>query len=296
MRFARFVMMATLLLVALGAVPARPPAVQAQGTLSLYLSFSPTSLYFGSVVVGASSSPLQVTVRNISGADLRLGRLTVSGPFKLRARDCHNKTLAPDQTCAFTVILAPENSGYLSGYVSVPHDRSSTPDTVPLSGYGIPGTNILLYPNFDPPVPKPLPWRSSPVPFTAHYVWDCAISISPFCSIRLQGSPWDYEQSISQAIWRNGKIGDRYLFRLSSRANQIPPGGKYRVEVELRDPAFEQVLDSAWVDFRDGTHDFERVTGHIRARMYYGWIVFRIVFQKSSGTAWFDNAELIPLP
>jgi len=295
MRFARSVMI-VLLLAALGAPAAQPSVVHAQSTLSAYLSFSPTSLYFGSIIVGTTSLPLQVIMKNISGSDIRLGRLTVSGPFRLRARECHHTTLAPNQSCRFTVIFAPESATYQTGYVSIPHDASSSPESFPLSGYGIPGTNILLHPNFDPPIPKPLPWRSSPVRFTLDYIWDCAISVSPFCSVRFQGSPWNYEQAISQAIWRNGKIGDRYLFRLSSRAYQIPPGGEYKVEVELRDPSFEQVLASAAVSFNDGTHDFERVTGQIKATMYYGWIVFRIVFQKPSGVAWFDNAELIPIP
>ena len=34
----------------------------------------------------------------------------------------------------------------------------------------------------------------------------------------------------------------------------------------------------------------------ITATEEYSWVIFRFTLQKPSGTAWFDNAELIKLP
>jgi hypothetical protein len=67
------------------------------------------------------------------------------------------------------------------------------------------------------------------------------------------------------------------------------------VEVQLLN-MYNRVVGIKTFNFTDGSHEFETVTGIITARAQYSWIVFRFVLQKDSGTAWFDNAQLIDIP
>ena len=94
---------------------------------------------------------------------------------------------------------------------------------------------------------------------------------------------------------RDGRIGDKYVFLLSSRAKNIPAGGQYEVEVILLN-MYNQVGGSKSINFTDGTHDFKTVAGTIIAHAQYSYIVFQFSLQKDSGTAWFDNARLISTP
>lgn len=291
MRKIHSLLIAALLLMAIGAFKFTVP-VQA---LSGALSFTPTYLYFGNQVVGTTSTNLSVTVKNISGANLQLGKLTITGDFILKSTDCRWKLLAPNATCVFSVQFAPTSAAYKTGIVTVSNDVSATADTVSLSGYGITGTNLLLSPNFDFPFTKPVPWEDGPFFLAIPDTLDCSVSVSPLCSVKLVGSPQNFNRIISQARPRNGLIGDRYLFRLSSKARNIPADGIYRVEVILMN-MYNRVVGTKSVDFTVGTHNFESATGTIRANAQYTWVVFRFSFQKTSGIAWFDNAQLIPLP
>jgi hypothetical protein len=59
---------------------------------------------------------------------------------------------------------------------------------------------------------------------------------------------------------------------------------------------YNQIIGSKSINFTNGTHGFETVTGMITAHGQFTWIVFRFTFQKTSGTAWFDNAQVINVP
>lgn len=291
MRKIHSLLIAALLVTAMGAFQFITPARALSGALS----FTPTYLYFGNQTVGSTSAAQSVTVKNISGANLQLGKLTITGDFILKSTDCRWKLLAPNATCVFSVRFAPTTAGYKTGTVTVSNDVSATADTVSLSGYGITGTNLLLSPNFDFPFTKPVPWDDGPFMLSIPDTLDCSVSVSPMCSVKLVGSPLNFNRIIFQARPRNGLIGDKYLFRLSSRAKGIPTGGRYRVEVVLMN-MYNVVVGTEVVNFNIGTHDFETATGTIRANAQYTWVVFRFSFQKTSGIAWFDNAQLIVLP
>ena len=262
------------------------------------LSASPSSLNFGNIIAGTTSPPQTVTVKNLGSSNVTLGTLyktiAIRSEFVLRAVNCNGKTLAPTQSCTFTVAFAPKTTGYKTGSVVIPSDDPVSPNTITITGTGIAGTNLLLAPNFELPIKKPLPWKVKPNAFTLFSALDCSISLSPMCSIRLSGNP-NYAKSIAQSIYHMGLIGDSYLFRLSSRAMDIPAGGQYKVEVQLLN-MYNRVVGSKSLSFTNGTHDFETVSTTITARAQYSWIVFFFTLEKTGGMAWFDNAQLIDIP
>lgn len=298
MRQFRIVTIAALLALIVGTVQ----SVNMAGAMNRQtITTSPTYLYFGNVILGTTSLTQTVTIRNTGGTDVTLGTLTVTTAsglreYILRNVDCNGQTLIPNQTCTFTVAFRPTSVGYKTGTVNIPNSESATPMTISLTGYGITGTNLLRSPNFELPLPKPpLPWRSDPPSIPLNYALDCSVSFSLYCSVRLTGSNNLYLQSLTQAIGRIGIPGDRYLFRLSSKAQDVPFGGQYKVEVQLWN-MYNKVVGARVINFTPGTHEFQTATGIITARTQYSWVVFRFVYKNPSGTAWFDSAQLIYLP
>jgi len=162
-----------------------------------------------------------------------------------------------------------------------------------LTGYGI-GTNLLLFPNFDPPLIKPFPWMDGHKVLSTTDM-DCSVWFSPMCSVRLNGGSDNITRTISQAVARIGAPGDRFAFLITSKALDIPAAGLYSVEVVFWN-AYNQVVGSRTLNFKTGTHDWQTVVGMIRAPANYAWVVFRFKLQKTSGTAWFDNAILVKIP
>ncbi|RJP55016.1 MAG: choice-of-anchor D domain-containing protein [Anaerolineaceae bacterium] len=299
MRQFRILTVATLIALALGTFQSAAPA----GAMNrLTVTTTPTYLYFGNVIVGITSPTQTITIRNTGSTDVTLGMITVTTTtatkeFVLKDVKCINgQILAPNDACSLAVSFKPSSLGYKSGSVNILNSESATPTVVSLSGYGIAGTNLLLAPNFDLPFTKPIPWKGDPketlyLPKSV----DCSISVSPLCSVRLRGTSLNYAQSFWQSIGRAGAIGDRYLFRLSSRARGIPAGGQYKVEVLLMN-MYNRVVGTKVINFANGTHGFQTVTGSITAKAQYSWVIFRFTLQKPSGTAWFDNAQLIYIP
>ena len=285
-------LIAAILISALGALQSPLPAQAATSTLS----FTPASLFFSSQIVGTRSSAVNITIKNTSAAaNVTLGHLTISGEFRLRLGTCTTGlVLLPAQTCIFSVVFAPLAIAYRTGTVSIPSDATNPLYTVSLSGYGT-GTNLLKSPGFDLPLTKPIPWKEGPNVPSVQDLLDCSIWVSPMCSVRMQGRTSPILQTLSQAVARVGAVNDKFSFLLTSKSKSIPIGGIYRVEVELLN-TYNQVVGSKTVNFNTGTHGWQTAAGTIIASKQYTWVVFRITLQETSGIAWFDNAILVKIP
>jgi hypothetical protein len=100
------------------------------------LQVSPLELTFGSVLVGAMSSPLTVTVSDPGGASLAGLTLQASGDFSLANNTCP-ATLASGASCTTQVIFAPSIGGARSGALNISSTSPGTqPITLQLSGTG----------------------------------------------------------------------------------------------------------------------------------------------------------------
>jgi hypothetical protein len=104
---------------------------------------SPTSMTFGTVAVGSTSTLQNVTVRNDGTADLILGTIALGGAnadqFKQAAAQdlCSGVTLAPTQTCTVGVKFKPTSTGSKSAtLVILSNDANEASVTVTLSGTG----------------------------------------------------------------------------------------------------------------------------------------------------------------
>ena len=99
------------------------------------LSSSPTSLDFGSVIVGKNSS-LSETVTNTGGSSVTISQVAASSGFTLSGITAP-LTLSSGQSANFNVSFNPSSAGSASGNVTLTSNASNPTLTIPLSGTGV---------------------------------------------------------------------------------------------------------------------------------------------------------------
>jgi len=96
-------------------------------------------LSFGTVNVGASSDPQDVTVTNNGNATLTFSSIGASGNFNLEGPDttCTSATqLAPGQSCVLGVVFAPLSGGEIPGNVTLLDNSGGGTQMITLFGVG----------------------------------------------------------------------------------------------------------------------------------------------------------------
>ncbi len=110
---------------------------------STQVTFTPSSLAFGTVNVGGSSSPQTVTVMYNGYGSLPWGVLAPSADFSVPSNTCVG-TLGSGSTCSFTVVYSPTVDGPRTGYISLPDAYHTSTHIVLLtgSGHGTPSVGV----------------------------------------------------------------------------------------------------------------------------------------------------------
>jgi hypothetical protein len=99
------------------------------------LSANPTSLSFGSVQVGNSSSKSE-TVTNTGGSTVTISQANVPVAVFSVSGLTLPTTLSSNQSVTFTVTFAPTGAGSANGTVSIVSNASNSPLSIALSGTG----------------------------------------------------------------------------------------------------------------------------------------------------------------
>jgi hypothetical protein len=103
----------------------------------------PTALTWGTVVVGETSSAKMVTVTNTGTATLDISSIATSGDFaKATSTKPCGSTLAVGKSCVIKVTFTPTQVGVRSGNLTITDNASNSPQTVPLSGTGVPQATL----------------------------------------------------------------------------------------------------------------------------------------------------------
>jgi hypothetical protein len=108
------------------------------------VNLEPHRLDFGTQVVGGSTGPRQVKLRNEGSVALHISSIRISGTnptdFNLTSSNapCPTGTapLAPGMDCALVADFAPQSRGAKSASITIVDDAADSPETVPLSGTG----------------------------------------------------------------------------------------------------------------------------------------------------------------
>ena len=100
---------------------------------------NPTSLSFGSVNVGSTSSTQNTTVTNSSGSSVTISSITITGTnagdFLIASKSC-GSSLANAASCGVSIQFKPTATGTRSATLTISDSATNSPQTVALSGTG----------------------------------------------------------------------------------------------------------------------------------------------------------------
>jgi len=120
--------------------PSSPTTVNLTGA-GLALKFSPGAyLSFGNVSIPKSSTPLTLTVTNVSSVTVNFSNIGVGGTnpgdFAIQTNTC-GAALGAGSNCAVTVTFTPQAAGARSANLTFTDDAFLSPQVVPLAGQGV---------------------------------------------------------------------------------------------------------------------------------------------------------------
>ena len=98
------------------------------------VSLSTSSISFGDIALGASSSAQSITITNAGNAALSVASIAVSGDFS-QTNNC-GTTLAINATCQVAVAFTPTATGQRTGTLTITDNASGSPQAVTLTGNG----------------------------------------------------------------------------------------------------------------------------------------------------------------
>ena len=114
-----------------------PQKVPLMGTGTV-VQLSPTSLNFGSIKVGQTSSPKTITLKNLGTTTLSITSIAItgtnSGDFK-QTNTCGG-SVGAGGSCSISVTFTPSATGSRTASVSVTDNGGGSPQTAALSGTG----------------------------------------------------------------------------------------------------------------------------------------------------------------
>src|SRR5579875_1842372 len=133
------------------------------------LTANPTSLSFGSVTVGQSST-LSVAVTNTGTATATISSAAVTGAGMSLASNtpAFPLSVAAGQSVSFGVVFAPQASGSITGSLTIASDATNASLSVGLSGTGAKQHSVALT------------WQASASPVNGYNVYRSQVSGGPY--------------------------------------------------------------------------------------------------------------------
>ncbi len=111
-----------------------PQSATMTGTGVLAAKLSANALAFGTVPVGTTSAPQNVTLKNNQAISLNVSSITATGDFS-QTNNCASP-LAAGASCTIAVIFTPTAATSRTGVLFVADDANNSPQTATLSGTG----------------------------------------------------------------------------------------------------------------------------------------------------------------
>lgn len=257
------------------------------------VGLSVTSLTFPPTFVNTTSASKLVKITNIGTGTLILNQILTSGDFIVHSNKCNYARLPALGYCTFKVAFSPYSPGTQNGEVIIKSNAKPSVKKILLTGSTKPGTQLLKNGNFDNGA-FPRAWIVSAEPSTLVRLPDCTTFRTPFCSAKFTGSIKHPLLSAMQVVTRTGSAGDSFQIGLSSLASKVALGGEYKVVVGFYGST--GIVGTTTLRFSNGTHNYQTLSAVYVAPAPYNRILYNIIYQKTTGTAWFDDAMLILLP
>ncbi|HKV82745.1 MAG TPA: SBBP repeat-containing protein [Candidatus Sulfotelmatobacter sp.] len=99
------------------------------------VTFSPSYLQYASQMIGTSSQPQTVIVRNVGSAPLSISSITTTGDFS--ETDNCGTSLSAAGSCTLSITFTPNAAGSRNGTIVIVDDAAGAPHSISLSGSAI---------------------------------------------------------------------------------------------------------------------------------------------------------------
>jgi len=96
---------------------------------------SPTTVNFGSVLIGQTSPQKLISLKNIGTVELTVSDISISGDFALPVNRCA-EGVKPGTHCNVEITFTPHTPGTQTGTLTFTDNALNSPQTVSLTGYG----------------------------------------------------------------------------------------------------------------------------------------------------------------
>lgn len=260
---------------------------------SPFVDLNLSSIDFGDQLAGSNSSVRTVTLTNTGSKLMTISSIVTLAPFTLLGTGTcpvAGGILKSGEVCTIKVRFSPKTTGAASQDVTITSDASTSPDLIALSGTGVAGTQLLKNPSFEADVnkdKKPDQWTLANFnPVTD--LRDCTVKKTGNCSLKLVGN--NKKKIASQSIMQSGNSGDDFVVTIWNKSSAVPGSATYHVQVKFYNGS--TIFSIKTLNMHKGTHDFERVNGTFTAPGAYTKVLFKVVFNSPSGSAWLDTASL----
>jgi len=120
--------------------PTSPTSITLSGSgiaATYILGISPTSLTFGSVTTGTSSTPQTITITDSGNSNVTISQITLSGAGYTITGGSTPVTLTPTQNLILSVGFSPTVAGSANGSISIASNATGSPAAIALSGTGV---------------------------------------------------------------------------------------------------------------------------------------------------------------
>ena len=110
---------------------------------------TPPTLTFGPQVIGTSSAPQSISIKNTGSAALIFSQIASTGANAgdfIASGNCLGSEIAPGLSCTVFVRFSPQTTGTKSASLSITDDASNTPQTVTLTGTAADAPSLQVTP------------------------------------------------------------------------------------------------------------------------------------------------------
>jgi len=132
-----------------GIVPGHAAQGPAMPATPAYVILTPDNLDFGDQVVGRTSAPKRITVKNSGGGTLYVDSVDLGSDnataFAVLKDTCTGAKVEPDRVCLIDVAFTPRRTGGRNARLKFNDNSPGSPQRLKLKGKGINGVDVAPF-------------------------------------------------------------------------------------------------------------------------------------------------------
>jgi len=184
-----------------------------------FKAISPRSLNFGSQGVGTTSRPQTITLSNASSVNINIASIVPSGDFG-QSNNC-GSSINLASSCTVNVTFSPTIPGQQSGAITITDNTRISPLAIPISGTGVNGPFLSVYPARQNFSPQTVGSNSTPSAIMLVNTGNAALSISSIGIIGTNSSDFSQTNTCSSSLGVGGSCTVNVTFAPTAAGSRM---------------------------------------------------------------------------